>query len=56
MIALAAGCLALVAVAVALGMPPAVAVAVAAGCFAILAATIGRRFRRTLSNGTSPSG
>ena len=51
MIGLAAGCLALVAVAVALGMPPAVAVAVAAGCFAILAATIGRRFRRTLSNG-----
>ena len=51
MIALTAGCLALVAVAVALGMPPAVAVAVAAGCFAILAATIGRRFRRTLSNG-----
>ena len=51
MIGLAAGCLVLVAVAVALGMPPAVAVAVAAGCFAILAATIGRRFRRTLSNG-----
>jgi multiple sugar transport system permease protein len=51
MIALAAGCLALVVVAVAVGMPPAVAVAVAAGCFAILAATIGRRFRRTLSNG-----
>jgi len=38
-------------IALALGMPPAVAVAVAAGCFAILAATIGRRFRRTLSNG-----
>jgi multiple sugar transport system permease protein len=51
MIALAAGCLALVAVAVGLGMPAAAAVVVAAGCFAILAATVGRRFRRTLSNG-----
>src|SRR5512133_2775324 len=39
MIGLAAGCLALV------------AVVAAAGCFAILAATVGRRFRRTLSNG-----
>jgi multiple sugar transport system permease protein len=50
-IALLAGCLALVAVAVGLGMPPVVAVVAAGACFAILAATIGRRFTRTLSNG-----
>jgi multiple sugar transport system permease protein len=50
-IALAAGCLLLVAVAAGLGMPPAMAVVVAGGCFAILATSVGRRFRRTLSNG-----
>jgi multiple sugar transport system permease protein len=49
-IALFAGCLLLAAVAVVLGVPPAVAVAAAGGCFAILAGTIGRRFRRALSN------
>src|SRR4029450_1487625 len=51
MIALIAGCLALVAVAVGLGMPPGGAVVVAAGWFGVLGATVGRRFRRTLSNG-----
>jgi multiple sugar transport system permease protein len=50
-IALLVGCLALVAVAVGLGMSPVVAVAAAGACFAILAATVGRRFTRTLSNG-----
>ena len=50
-IGLLAGGLVLAAVAVALGVPPALAVVVAGGCVAILAATVGRRFRRTLSNG-----
>jgi multiple sugar transport system permease protein len=50
LIALFAGCVLLAAVAVGVGVPPPVAVAAAAGCFAILAATIGRRFRRGLSN------
>jgi len=49
-IALFAGCVLLAAVAVFLGVPPAVAIVAAAGCFAILAATVGRRFRRALSN------
>jgi len=49
-IALFAGCVLLAAVAVALGVPPAIAIVVAAGCFAILAGTIGRRFRRAVSN------
>jgi len=50
MIALFAGCVLLAAVAVGLGVPPAIAIVVAAGCFAILAGTIGRRFRRAVSN------
>jgi multiple sugar transport system permease protein len=45
-----AGCVALATASVLLGVPPAVAVAAAAGCFAVLAATVGRRFRRALSN------
>ena len=49
-IALFAGCVLLAAVAVGLGVPPAIAIVVAAGCFAILAGTIGRRFRRAVSN------
>ena len=50
-IGLLAGGLVLAAAAVALGVPPVLAVVVAGGCVAILAATVGRRFRRTLSNG-----
>jgi len=50
MIALFAGCVLLAAVAVGLGVPPAIAIVVAAGCFAILAGTVGRRFRRGVSN------
>jgi len=49
-IALFAGCLVLAAVAVGLGVPPAVAIVVAGGCFAVLAGAVGRRFTRTLSN------
>jgi multiple sugar transport system permease protein len=49
-IALFAGCVLLAAAGVLLGVPPAVAVAAAAGVFAVLAATVGRRFRRALSN------
>jgi multiple sugar transport system permease protein len=49
-IALLAGCLVLAAVAVGVGMPPAAAVVAAGATFAVLAATVGRRFRRTLSN------
>src|SRR6266508_844662 len=49
-IALFAGCVLLAAVAVGLGVPPAIAIVVAAGCFAILAGTIGRRFRRAATN------
>jgi multiple sugar transport system permease protein len=49
-IALFAGSVLLAALAVFLGVPPAVAIVAAAGCFAILAATVGRRFRRALSN------
>jgi multiple sugar transport system permease protein len=49
-IALLAGCLVLAAVAVGVGMPPAAAVVAASATFAVLAATVGRRFRRTLSN------
>jgi multiple sugar transport system permease protein len=44
------GCVLLAAVTVALGVPPAIAIVVAAGCFAILAGTVGRRFRRAVSN------
>jgi multiple sugar transport system permease protein len=44
------GCVLLAAGAVFLGTPPAVAIVAAAGVFAILAATVGRRFRRSLSN------
>jgi multiple sugar transport system permease protein len=50
-VALFAGCVLLAAVAVASGAPPAVAIAAAAGCFAVLFGAIGRRFRRSLSNG-----
>jgi multiple sugar transport system permease protein len=50
LIALFAGLVVAAGVAVVLGMPPALAVVVAAGCFAVLAATVGRRFTRTLSN------
>jgi multiple sugar transport system permease protein len=49
-IALFAGCVLLAAVAVAQGVPPAIAVVAAAGCFAILVGTVGRRFRRAVSN------
>jgi multiple sugar transport system permease protein len=49
-IALFAGCVLAAAVAVGLGMPPVPAVVAAGACFAVLAATVGRRFRRTLSN------
>jgi multiple sugar transport system permease protein len=44
------GCVLLAAVAVAFGVPPAIAIVVAAGCFAVLAGTVGRRFRRAVSN------
>ncbi len=50
-VALFAGCVLLAAVAVGAGAPPAVAIAAAAGCFAVLFGAIGRRFRRSLSNG-----
>ena len=50
LIALFAGCVLLAGVAVGLGTPPAVAIVSAGGVFAILAATVGRRFRRGLSN------
>jgi multiple sugar transport system permease protein len=50
-VALFAGCVLLAAVAVGSGAPPAVAIAAAAGCFAVLFGAIGRRFRRSLSNG-----
>jgi multiple sugar transport system permease protein len=49
-IGLLAGGMLLAAVAVGLGAPPALAAVVAGGCVAILATTVGRRFRRTLSN------
>jgi multiple sugar transport system permease protein len=49
-IVLFVGCVLLAAVAVAFGVPPAIAIVVAAGCFAILAGTVGRRFRRAVSN------
>jgi multiple sugar transport system permease protein len=49
-IALFAGCVLLAAVAVVVGMPLVPAVVAGSACFAVLAATIGRRFRRTLSN------
>jgi multiple sugar transport system permease protein len=50
LIALFAGCVLLAGVAVGLGAPPAVAIVAFGGVFAILAATVGRRFRRGLSN------
>jgi multiple sugar transport system permease protein len=50
-VALFAGCVLLAAVAAGSGAPPAVAIAAAAGCFAVLFGAIGRRFRRSLSNG-----
>jgi multiple sugar transport system permease protein len=49
-LALFAGCVLLAAVAVGLGVPPPIAVVAAAGCFAILAGTVGRRFRKAVSN------
>ncbi|HEX6674429.1 MAG TPA: carbohydrate ABC transporter permease [Actinomycetes bacterium] len=49
-IALFAVCVLAAAVAVVLGAPTPTAVAAAAGAFAVLAAAVGRRFRRTLSN------
>jgi multiple sugar transport system permease protein len=49
-IVLFAGCVLLAAVAAGLGVPPAVAVVVAGACFVLLAATVGRRFTRALSN------
>jgi multiple sugar transport system permease protein len=49
-VALFAGCALLAAVAGFLGVPLAVATVAAAACFALLAATVGRRFTRTLSN------
>jgi multiple sugar transport system permease protein len=50
LILLFAGCVLLAAGAMFLGTPPPVAIVAAAGVFAILAATVGRRFRRSLSN------
>jgi multiple sugar transport system permease protein len=50
LIALGIGCVALSFVGIALGAPPAIVVAAAIGIFAILAQTIGRRFRRSLAN------
>jgi multiple sugar transport system permease protein len=49
-IGLFVGCVALMAVAIGLGVPWAVAVVSAGAIFLILAQTIGRRFRRTLAN------
>jgi multiple sugar transport system permease protein len=49
-IALFAVCVLGAAVAVVLGVPTPIAVVAAAGSFALLAAAVGRRFRRTLSN------
>jgi multiple sugar transport system permease protein len=49
-IALFAGCVVMAAFAVGLGVPPPLAVVVAGGVFAVLAGSVGRRFRRTLSN------
>ena len=49
-IALFAGCVLLAAVAVVVGMPLVPAVVAGSACFAVLAATVGRRFRRTLAN------
>jgi multiple sugar transport system permease protein len=49
-IALFAGCVLLAAVAVVVGMPLVPAVVAGSACFAVLTATIGRRFRRALSN------
>jgi multiple sugar transport system permease protein len=49
-VALSAGCVLLAAVAVLLGAPPAVAMVAAGACSVLLAATVGRRFTRTLSN------
>jgi multiple sugar transport system permease protein len=49
-VALFAGCLLLAAVALSLGVPPAIALVVAGACFALLAGAIGRRFTRTVSN------
>jgi multiple sugar transport system permease protein len=49
-ILLFAGCVLLAAAAVLLGAPPPLALVAAAGTFAVLAATVGRRFRRGLTN------
>jgi multiple sugar transport system permease protein len=49
-IALFAGCVLLAALAVVVGMPLVPAVVAGSACFAVLTATIGRRFRRALSN------
>ncbi len=49
-VALVAGALAFVAVAIGFGVPPLLAVVAAAGAGALLLVAIGRRFRRTLSN------
>jgi multiple sugar transport system permease protein len=50
LIALFAGCLILAAVGVGLGVPPLVAIVAAGICFALLAAMVGRRLTRSLSN------
>ena len=50
LIALGIGCVALSFLGIALGAPPAIVVTAAIGIFAILAQTIGRRFRRSLAN------
>jgi multiple sugar transport system permease protein len=50
-VVLFAGCVLLAAGAAGSDAPPAVAIAAAAGCFAVLFGAIGRRFRRSLSNG-----
>ncbi|MGH8936463.1 MAG: carbohydrate ABC transporter permease [Acidimicrobiia bacterium] len=49
-IAVSVGCVLLAAVAIVLGVPPLVAIVAAGASFALLMGTIGRRFRRTLTN------
>jgi multiple sugar transport system permease protein len=44
------GCLLLASVAIGAGVAPIISVAAAGGCFALLVGTLGRRFKRTLTN------
>jgi multiple sugar transport system permease protein len=50
LIAVFAGCILLAAVAIGFGVPPLISVTSALGSFVLLAGTIGRRFRRSLTN------